>query len=506
MSHKRLAINLIANIISFGVSLAISFLLTPYIVDTLGASAYGFVPLANNFILYFSLIMVALNSMESRFITIEIKKENLKKANIYFSSSYYSNLFMIGLLIIPMTLITAFVDKILDVPIELLFSVRLLFAFLFASFLISLLTNRYSIATFARNRLELSAIASIVINTVRAVLTIILFVYFKPSIAYIGIIGLICCLITFEMNYFFTKKLLPELKVNRKYFSIAAVKELISSGVWNSVNQLSSILMMGLSLLISNIFLGAVATGPYAIAQSIPTIMVSLSSTLCSIFVPTLIYLYAEKNIDGVVKETKSAIKLLSLILNIPIIFFMVFGTTFYSLWVPALNSVELYKLTLIILAPNIIGCSIGILWVLFPVTNKLKIPSIVIFCMGIINVSGTLILLKTTNLGIFSMPIVTSALYILYNLLFLPLYSTKCLGLKWYLFYKDLFKSLLSGLIIFIVSALIKNIFVINSWFSLIVACATFSVFALMINMIVLFNVNEIKEYIFVIKRKLNK
>ena len=50
MSKKIMVINFFANFLSFAISLIISFFLTPYIVKTVGAEAYGFVSLANSFV------------------------------------------------------------------------------------------------------------------------------------------------------------------------------------------------------------------------------------------------------------------------------------------------------------------------------------------------------------------------------------------------------------------------------------------------------------------------
>lgn len=41
-------INMVSNIVSFIISMSISFLLTPYIVNTVGKEAYRFVGFANN--------------------------------------------------------------------------------------------------------------------------------------------------------------------------------------------------------------------------------------------------------------------------------------------------------------------------------------------------------------------------------------------------------------------------------------------------------------------------
>ena len=62
-SNKQLAINMVAQMLSFVVGIAISFFVTPYIVNNVGVDAYGFVGLANSFINYAGIVIIALNSM-----------------------------------------------------------------------------------------------------------------------------------------------------------------------------------------------------------------------------------------------------------------------------------------------------------------------------------------------------------------------------------------------------------------------------------------------------------
>ena len=83
---KQLIINMSANFVSFGVSLLISFFLSPYIVRTVGVEANGFVTLANNFVSYAGLITIALNSMAGRYITISVAKGDEAETNKYFNS------------------------------------------------------------------------------------------------------------------------------------------------------------------------------------------------------------------------------------------------------------------------------------------------------------------------------------------------------------------------------------------------------------------------------------
>ena len=70
--NKQLFINLFTTLFVLIINIVINFGLSRYIVDVIGESAYGFVSLANTFVSYATIFTTALNSMASRFITIDI--------------------------------------------------------------------------------------------------------------------------------------------------------------------------------------------------------------------------------------------------------------------------------------------------------------------------------------------------------------------------------------------------------------------------------------------------
>ena len=119
-------INLLVRMVSFVIHLLISFGLSRYVVEKIGADAYGFVSLANDFTGYAEILTVALNSMASRFITVSIHREDYESADKYFTSVIFSNIFLALALTVPFTLIVLFLDRIVNVSNDLLSDVRVL--------------------------------------------------------------------------------------------------------------------------------------------------------------------------------------------------------------------------------------------------------------------------------------------------------------------------------------------------------------------------------------------
>jgi len=439
--------------------------------------------------------------MASRFISIEINSNNSKQANVYFNSVLVGNTVMSILLIIPSILTVLFINKIINVPAELLFDVQITFGFVFLNMILALFGNVFSVATFSKNRLELSSVRTIQGDIIRAVVILGLFTIFRPKIYFITITYIIVTAYTIFANIKFTKLLLPEISINLKNFKKSAIFKLITSGVWNSVNQLSVVLLTSLDLLLANIFISAQSSGEFAIVKTIPNFIQSFISVLVGVFVPQFTILYAQNKKKELLNNINFSIKIMGLIVTLPIGFLIVYGREFYSLWVPGENIAKLHLLSIITIVPMIITGSINTIFNVYTVTNKLKVPALVLLVTGIVNTLTVLILVSTTNLGIYAIPIVAALIGILRNTIFTPLYAAKCLNVKWNSFYIAILRGCICAFVMIAVSFFAKQFFDITSWINLILAGIISTFFTLLINVFIVFDKIEIKEYITVFK-----
>ena len=195
---------MVAQMMAFAINLGISSL-TPYIVKYVGEEAYGFVGLANNFTGYATIITTALNSMAGRFITLSIHRGEHEDTSKYFTSVVMANLFISFFLTIAGGLVLVFLDRLVNVPGNILSDVTLLWALLFASFIIGLVGNVFGVATFARNRLELSSLQRVISNVINAVILVVAFLLFQPHVWYLGLSAVVCGLYTIGTNVYYTK-------------------------------------------------------------------------------------------------------------------------------------------------------------------------------------------------------------------------------------------------------------------------------------------------------------
>ncbi len=496
--------NLVFNTVSFGINFIISFFFTPYLIRTVGKEAYSFFPLVNNMIGYSSVITSAFGSMAGRFITMRIYNDDIEGANKYLNSMWVANLALSIFFTVVCAICVVFIDSILTIPEYLVGEVQWLFGLGSLSMILGLLLGYLSLATYVKNRLDLNSLSQVAINVVRISTILLLFYLFKASIVYMSLSALIGVVVGVLLNYRFKQKLLPELSISpQRYFSMPMIKELASSGVWNSINQLSNLLLHQLDLLITNIFLGATLTGDYSIAKTAPTLILNLLAMLSGTFIPHFNILYAKGQHKELVAETIKSMSIIGMLIGLPIGFLTVFSDSFYSLWVPGQDAQMLQWMTIFTLVPMIFGGSINPVFGLFTTTNKLKTPSIVLLISGLLNVGITVILLKTTNLGVWAIIIVGGIIGILRNSTFTAMYGAHVLGQKLTTFYPALLRGILGMLLVVVVGYLYKINIQVTSWINFFVALIVVCAVSLLLNTFVILKKTERKQLFSIIKRK---
>ncbi len=510
MKSKQLLINMIATILAFIVNTGISFFLTPFITKTLGEEAYGFISLANNFVMYASLITIALNSMAGRFITIKIHQEKYEEANKYFTSILIANIIFTLILIVPGAFIVFFLDKLLNISPYLILDVKILFALIFINFFLSIINATYSTATFVRNRLDLSSKVNIISYLLRAGLLLVIFALLKPilkpRVLYVGMVSCIVSIYLLIMNIYYTKKLMSEVSVNKKYFDLKKIFEIIKSGIWNTITKLGQIFSDGLDLLVTNLFISPKAMGQFAIVKTITACLSTFISTFAGIFSPQQTIDYAKGDLDVVVDDIKFSMKLTSFMSNMPYAFLVVFGFTFYRLWVPEVDTNILNTLSILSILSQLTLSSIVPLWQIFTITNKLKVNSLVTVGTGFLNILIVFILLKYSDLGVIAVAGVSSVTAVIKNITYTPMYSAHCLGVNKKSFYPEIFRNLFVTALLLGFYYVISLIMPINSWVALFVAVFICGAVGCIVNYLFLFSRSEKKAFLNMVKKFIKK
>ncbi|MCI9133224.1 MAG: MATE family efflux transporter [Lachnospiraceae bacterium] len=497
MDKKRLAINMSAQLLVFVINLGISFVLTG-VIDSSIDDGYGFVKTANDIVIWAQIVVSALNTMASRFITIQLHKKDHEGANEYFSSVFYANLMMAGIFLLPAVCVVLFLNQLFQVPGEILRDVQLLWSFVFLNFFVSIITSVFGVTTYSLNRLELTSFATIVSELARVSILFITYRFFPAYLWYVGLGSVAATGIVAAANFGYTRRLLPQVRIRKSFFRWKKVWELISLGAWNSVTRLGQVLLDGLDTVIANVLIDAAAMNSLAIAKQIPTMLSSLMGTVVGVFTPSITIAYAREDRQELLDVIQSSNRIMIFMMSIPIAFVVAYGRVFFSLWMSWRQDQELlYRLAVLSMAVLFVSASIQVLYHVFIITKKVRVNSLVMVGSGALTTAIVFVLLKTTNLGLYAIAGVSTVIGLVRNLTFTPIYAARCLQLKWNYFYRDIAMGLFSIVCIWALGVISQLLFPIDSWTRLfLVGCGT-GVVALGVNFWIVLRKGE-REMIF--------
>lgn len=430
---------------AFVVNYLITLVLTPYITDRVGTEAYGFVSLAKNIAQYATIITMALNSFAARYITVAYHKGRIDEANAYFSSTFFGDLLLGGVIFLAALAGIHHLEHIFRIPEALVPDVKRLFLAVFANFLFVTVFTVYGASAFIANKLDVVGMFKALSYIAEAVVLIALFSAFGTKVFYVGIGLAAASCVTVLSNVWICRRYTPELAVRRADYRAGAVRRLVADGVWQSVNDLGSLLHSGLDLTICNLMISPLAMGQLSIAKSIELIFHSLYQLVGQAFQPIFLKRYADGDTDGLLRELKLSMKFSGCLANLAFAGFASLGLAYYRLWIPNQDIGLIYRLTVITVMTNVASGSMNPLYYIYTLTVKKKIPCLVTIVTGLMNVGGMYVLIRYAGMGVDAVVWTTAVLVCFINFVSNPLYMAHVLGLPSGTFYPGIARNVLS-------------------------------------------------------------
>ncbi|MBQ7943067.1 MAG: oligosaccharide flippase family protein, partial [Lachnospiraceae bacterium] len=463
--NKQTIKNIFINILSFLVQFLSNLILTPLIVSKIGAIAYGYLGIANDFIMYASVLATVFNSVAARFIANSYYKKDWNTANCFFNSLIVANSMIAIVITLCGVVIVSGLEFILNIPEELLFDVKITFGLVILSYIVNLVTTIFTTSAFIMNRMDIQGARNILNYIIRLLLILICFRFISVKIYWVAFATFLANIFIALFNVKLTSSLTPCLKLDLKCVKMQYVVEVGKTGVWMTLTNISVILLNGIDLMVANRFLGEYDMGLLSVARLLPNNVTSAISMLGPVFTPVFVVCFAERDFVKLAKKIIESINYMAFIFVVPIIGFIVLSCDFYSLWQTSLNDDEIIIVSIL--------SSVSVFKSLFDaltislaqisvVSNKVKLPVLISLACGVISVVIEVILIACTDLGVYAIVLATTIVLIIRYILFNPLYASYCIKQPFYKFYVCLFKWIFIIPIIFLVFIQLKQLVVV--------------------------------------------
>jgi membrane protein EpsK len=247
-----------------------------------------------------------------------------------------------------------------------------------------------------------------------------------------------------------TRLLTPQLRINKKFLSLSAVREMSKMSGWIMVNDIGGLLYISVSFVLINLFLGPEHVGRFGVIAQIPVFISQLGGTLSNVFAPVAYDYIASNNIEALAIQIRRSTKFMVLLMAFPIGLVCGLAKPLLILWLGESFS-DLNYLVWLLVGPWVITISIRPMFSIFRGLNKVKTPAIVTLIIGILNVLICIALMKFTDLGIYAVAFSLLLCLAGKHLFFTPIYAAIITGQSKIAFIKEL----LLGLVVWLLLSL---------------------------------------------------
>lgn len=497
-----MSLNIICAVLFFALQIAINFFLAPFILEHLGQSAYGFLVLCNSIVSWGYIFSTLINALSSRFVAFHYHKNELKAASEFYSTSMLANMILSFFSLFLAAIFLPFLPTLLGIDEGLIFDVRLAFGIYALNFTLGLFVAVFGIHAFVKNQLYLISLRQTLGTLATGLCIFGLYASFEPLISSAAAAALFSSFLVLISSVFMAKKLQTGLKFRLKDFKIYCLKKLAISGLLNSAQSLSQMLLNSIDLLLVNAFLGSAKMGILALSKAVTMFMISFVGTLGGSFMPTIVSFYAKGDTQNLCSYLRFVMRLLCFIGFVPMGVFTALCPEFYALWLSG-DTLLIARLAMISALPALFMVCMYPLLSLNIATNNQKRATISMLILAGFSVLAQFLALHY-GFELFGVVWAASALYCAKLIFFDVLNAAFLLNLKPLFFYFEFAKNIIICFIIFTLFWFFKGYFITNTWLGLIFCGFTFVIFGYAFAFLCLFDkgqkvlfLNKIKGFI---------
>jgi membrane protein EpsK len=449
---------------------------TPYLIHHLGAASYGIVPLVSQITGYMMVVTATLNSAVGRYITIALEKNNDEEANQYFNTSLFGSMLLVLLLIPLAAWATLNVQSLIVIPAGQETQTRWLFVCTVAGFFLGTLQSPFGVSCFCRNRFDLQNMISVTQQVARVGIVVVFFSVVTPEIWQVGVAALVAMCFGWGWSIRLWRRLTPSLCISISHFSREALKSLISTGGWISINTIGAILYVSIDLLVVNRMFGPDAGGRYAAVLQWSSLLRMIAAIIVGLFGPTMLYYYARHDIDGLIRYGRQAVKFMGLLMALPIGLICGLSTPLLQTWLGP-KFVDLNWLMSLMTIHLAVTIATYPLFGIQAATNCVRAPAIVTIVLGAVNLALAIFLAGPMGWGLYGVAAAGAIALTAKNLIFTPLYAAHILHRRLDAFLWEILPISFVTLGTAAMGRLVATMWDVSGWFHLMAVGAAISI-----------------------------
>ena len=444
MKKKFIRISVIVTYIYLAVAILGSYFVTPRILDFVGDSNYGLLSFCNSITVWLATISTALGSSYIFFA----KKESEDCSQARNTNTTYLKVFAI----IASVLMTV----VLSVSVTLYFcnvsfsnysvadskTIYLLLAISGANVCITIFTSFFHVFLIAKNEFLFLRIKILFFSIITYALNI-LFAYLTHSVISIAIITLATTILTACLNIVFAI-FVRKLKINNSSLKQngGLIRSLLIYSSFILIDTIISTINNNIDKTLLGIIVDSKTVTYYSLAFTFSLYLTQMSGSITESFLPKIHDLYNNNKNEEANKLFLKVSKLQTIIMLFVVIGFIACGYNFCLMWIKQ-ERIQVFYYAVALNLLTIVPLTSVTSSVCERALNKHKFRAILYLIAALVNVSISIILLKTIDhkYSIWCCIIGTAVSKIISEFIIIPIYDKKVIGLSTGKYYLNLLK-----------------------------------------------------------------
>jgi O-antigen/teichoic acid export membrane protein len=389
--------NIFSNWAGYVVTAVIGFLLSPFIVHTLGTTGYGLWTLVLSLTGYFGLLDLGIRSSVGRFLARYIALKQDEQASRTLSTAFVI-LTAGGILALLATVVmVAFFFDSLHVSPRFYSAAKTALVITGLNMSCVLPLGVFSSLLVALERYDILSAVTIAGEVIRATL-IVIFLRLGHGLPAIAGIAFVVSFGVYSAMAFFAMRLYPTVRLDRKFIDPHTLKELFGFGIYRFIWMIANQLIFYSDSVVIGIFLSAGAITYYAIAGSLINYGRTVVALVTDTFYPAATRMDARQDMAGL-RELLVVATRITLLLALPLCLGFVFlGKQFITLWMGKEYSVSWIYLVVLTI-PQFTGMAQYVSALVLAGMARHKLLAYLMLAEGVANLALSIALVRRMGL-----------------------------------------------------------------------------------------------------------
>ena len=280
-NSKRVILNSFILYSKIIITMSISLISVPMILNALGKSDYGLYNLVAGIIFMLSFLNASMSVTTQRYLSVAIGENSIKKLNDIYNTSLILHLIIGIVIVLFFEIASLFIfNGFLNIPNERICATKIVYQFIVLSTFLTIISVPFSALINAKENMLVFSIIGIIDSLLKLLLAFYLtkssydrLIVYGAGMAVISFVGVL-------FNFVYVKIKYQEFTINvRRYFNKNYFYKMFGFASWNTLGAIAVIGRNQGVAIIFNLFCGTVANAAYAIANQINGVLGYFSST-----------------------------------------------------------------------------------------------------------------------------------------------------------------------------------------------------------------------------------